>query len=94
MIELASGTRDLSARDIAKLFGEIVGRPVDVESAPPSAVVPAFTQFGISRQVAALYEEMYEGLIDKRIVWERSHTRFVRGNADVKGVLGSLLSGT
>ena len=90
VIELA-GSRDLSARDVAALFATITGKPVEVEAAPLEAVVPAFTSFGASPDVAEEFRAMYEGIANGKVDWERSATRFVRGAADPEAVLRGLL---
>jgi uncharacterized protein YbjT (DUF2867 family) len=90
IIELA-GSRDLSSSDVAQLFGNILGRTVEVDEAPLDAIVPAFSSFGISKDVAGLYREMYEGLIDGTVAWEGKGARFVRGTSDPETVLRALL---
>ncbi|MBN9163459.1 MAG: NmrA family NAD(P)-binding protein [Myxococcales bacterium] len=86
IIELA-GSRDLSPRDVAAIFGSLVGTQVEVQEAPTSAVVPTFTGFGISSSVAGLFEEMYEGIANGKVAWEGTNVRAVRGTVDPASVL-------
>lgn len=90
VIELA-GAKDLSARDVAKLFAAKVGKDVVVEEAPLAAVVPVLTGFGISENIAGLFREMYEGVINGKVAWEGGKTRHIRGATDQAAVIGSFL---
>src|SRR5438270_255808 len=58
IIELA-GPREYSSRDIAAALSKILGKPVEVTVAPLEAVVPTYTSFGISANIAGLFREMY-----------------------------------
>lgn len=69
VFELA-GPQDYTPSDIATTVGRILGRAVSVDVAPLDAVVPAFTSFGISRPMAMLYREMYEGILNGAIAWD------------------------
>jgi uncharacterized protein YbjT (DUF2867 family) len=86
VIELA-GSRDLSARDVAGIFGKLLGKEVEPEEAPLDAVVPTFTSFGISKDVAGLFRQMYEGIANGTVSWENKNARFVRGTVDPENVL-------
>lgn len=90
IIELA-GAKDLSARDVAKLFAAKVGRDVAVEEAPLAAVVPVLTSFGISENIAGLFREMYEGVINGKVAWEGGNARHIRGATDAAAVIGGFL---
>ena len=91
IIEL-SGPRDYSSRDIATTLAKILGKPVEVEAAPLDAVVPAFTSFGITANVAGLFREMYDGIAKGLVVPEGKGARFVRGQVDAETVLRGLLT--
>jgi uncharacterized protein YbjT (DUF2867 family) len=90
VIELA-GSRDLSAHDVARIFGEILGKDVVAEQAPLDAVVPTFTSFGMSKNMSALFRDMYEGLANGNVAWEQTNARFVRGKLDPANVLRSFV---
>jgi uncharacterized protein YbjT (DUF2867 family) len=90
VIELA-GTRDLSANDVAEIFGKLLGRDVAVEEAPLDAVVPMFTSLGLSKNIGNLYRDMYEGVANGTVRWEKANARFVRGTTDPATVLEALL---
>jgi uncharacterized protein YbjT (DUF2867 family) len=91
VLELA-GPRDYSSRDIAAALAKILGKPVEVEAAPLEAVVPAFTSFGISANVAGLFQEMYDGIAKGLVAPEGRGARFVRGQVDAETVLRGLLA--
>lgn len=91
IVELASGHRPYSPRDIAAIVSKLVGRELTLVAAPAEAIVPTFTSFGLSSDVANLYREMIvtfnTGTGDG---WERSG-RFVRTATTPEQVLGKML---
>jgi uncharacterized protein YbjT (DUF2867 family) len=92
IIEL-SGPRDYSSREIAGVLGKIVGKPIEVDAAPLEAVVPAFTSFGFSANLAGLYHEMYAGLANGTVVFEGKGARHVRGSVDAESAFRALGAG-
>lgn len=88
VVELA-GPRDWSASDIAAAFGRIVGRSVELEPAPLEAVVPAFTSFGMTKDAAELFRELYAGIAEGKVDWERRDARLVRGRIDAEAALAA-----
>lgn len=89
VIEL-SGPRDWSPNDIAKAFGTALGRTVEAEAAPLEAVVPVFTGFGVSKDVAERYRDMYEGIANGTVDWERKGARAIRGSVDAETIAAAL----
>lgn len=87
IIELA-GPVDASPNDVAATFAKLLNKPVKVAGAPTSAVVPTFTSFGISQNIAELFKEMYEGLASGKVVPEG---RAVRGTTSLETTLRALL---
>jgi uncharacterized protein YbjT (DUF2867 family) len=83
-----SGPTDPTPHEIAATFAKIVGRPVKAVAAPLTAVVPTFTSFGISLNVAELYQEMYEGLASGRVAAESGEQ--VRGTTSLEETLRAL----
>ena len=92
IIELA-GPRDYSSRDIAGVLAKILGKPVEVAAAPLEAVVPTFTGFGISPNIAGLFQEMYGGIANGLVAFESKGARLVRGNVDAETALRALGAG-
>lgn len=90
IIELA-GPKDWSPNEIAKSFAKVVGRDVEPEAAPFEAVVPAFTSFGISKSVAEAFEEMYRGIANGQVDFERNGARLVRGSVDADTLAKALV---
>jgi uncharacterized protein YbjT (DUF2867 family) len=66
IIEL-SGPADVTPNDIAAAAAKALGKPVKAVQAPLAAVVPTFTSFGISENVAELFREMYAGMASGRV---------------------------
>ncbi len=90
IVEL-SGPRDLDANDVAAAASKLTGKPVAANEAPTSAVVPTFTSFGLSAEVADLFREMYEGIASGRVAWEGGRARAVRGSVTIDETLKQLL---
>ena len=92
IIELA-GPRDYSARESRDGARQIVGKPVEVDAAPLEAVVPAFTSFGFSANVAGLFQEMYAGIANGAVAFEGKGARHVRGSVDAEAAFRALGAG-
>jgi uncharacterized protein YbjT (DUF2867 family) len=84
-IEL-SGPREYSPADVAAVLSELTGKPVKATHAPLDAVVPTFTSFGLSRPVAELFRELYQGLGEGRVAWS-GEGRALRGATPIADVL-------
>jgi uncharacterized protein YbjT (DUF2867 family) len=89
VIELA-GPREQSATEVAEALTRITGKTVSAQENPESAVVPTFTSFGISKEMAELYRELYHGIHDGTVAWEGK--RLVRGTTTAEEVLRALLA--
>ena len=89
IIELA-GPRDYSSRDIAGVLSKIVGKAVEVDAAPIEAVTPAFISFGISPNIAGLFQEMYAGITSGLVSFEGKGARQVRGSVDAEAMFRGL----
>ncbi|MFN0245468.1 MAG: NmrA family NAD(P)-binding protein [Kofleriaceae bacterium] len=90
VIELA-GPRDYTADDVAAALSTITGRSIPAVDAPLDAVVPTFTSFGLSKAVALLYREMYEGIASGRVA-SQAGNRTVRGSVEIGETLTALLA--
>ena len=90
IIELA-GPRETSGDDVAAALTSITGKPIAVQAAPLDAVVPTFTGFGLSKESAELYREMFEGIISGVVAWQGGSARALRGSAGVEDTLRGLL---
>jgi uncharacterized protein YbjT (DUF2867 family) len=90
VIEL-SGPEDASPNDVARALGDLLGRSVRVAEAPLDAVVPTFTSFGLSTNIAELFREMYAGMASGRVRWEGGSAEAVRGTTSLARALEPLL---
>ncbi|MDF3070573.1 MAG: hypothetical protein K0R38_6174 [Polyangiaceae bacterium] len=88
-IELA-GPTDPTPNEVAAAAGKILNRPVKAIQAPLEAVVPTFTSFGNSQNVAALYREMYEGIGSGHVAAEPGNEK-ARGTTTLEETLRALL---
>lgn len=88
IIELA-GPIDLSASDVAASLTELLGREVKPIQAPLAGVVPTFTGFGMSQDIAGLFEQLYSCITDNRFQWEGHE--LVRGKTPISTTLRALL---
>lgn len=89
-IELA-GPQDYSFNDAASEATKILGREVKTVVLPLDQLVPTFTSFGISANVAGLYREMTEAAGQGRIAFE-GKGRSVRGKVTLAEVLRPALT--
>lgn len=87
-----SGPQDLSPRDVAAVVAGLLGKPVTLVEAPLVAVVPTFTSFGISSNIASLYRGMYEGIQNGRVSWEGGRAEARRGAISVEETLAPMLA--
>jgi uncharacterized protein YbjT (DUF2867 family) len=90
VIEL-SAKREYAPADIAAAVSARTGRTVTAQQFPLDAVVPTFTSFGISPQVAELYREMYAGIASGRVDFENKG-RHVYGSVTSEDVLATLIA--
>ena len=88
VIELA-GPSDASPNDVAAAFSRILAKPVQAVEAPLDAVVPTFTSFGMSNNVAGLFREMYQALAQGKLLPEAGE--HVRGTTPLESTLRGLL---
>ena len=74
------------------MLAKILGKPVEVQVAPTSAVVPTYTGYGMSADVAELVRQMYVGMAEGTVAFEsRDGARHVRGKTDAEAVFRKLL---
>jgi uncharacterized protein YbjT (DUF2867 family) len=85
-----SGPQDLTPKDVAAAVSKLLGRAVQLVEPPLDAVVPTFTSFGISADVAALFQGLYEGLRTGRIAFEGGKAEARRGKTSLEETLREL----
>lgn len=90
VIEL-SAERAYSFDDAAAILSKLVGREVKAQSFPIEALVPTYTSFGMSADLADVFREMTEGFNSGRIHFLGTH-RTVRGLTDLGSVLQGILA--
>jgi len=62
------GQRDISYAEVARIVSSAIGRPgLTYTQLPPEQLIPAMTQMGMSKHVAALICEMADALNDGRV---------------------------
>jgi uncharacterized protein YbjT (DUF2867 family) len=89
VIELA-GPVEVKPSDVAAALSKIFGKPVNVAEAPLSAVVPTFTSFGFSQNVAELFRELYEGVGNGKVAWQGGEAELQRGSTTLEQTLRAL----
>jgi hypothetical protein len=70
---------------------QLLGRSVRVAETPLDAVVPTFTGFGMSTDIAQLFRELYAGIQSGRMQWEGGSAEAVRGKTSIAQALAPLL---
>jgi uncharacterized protein YbjT (DUF2867 family) len=86
-----SGPRAVSPRDVAASLTRLLGRPVEVQQGPESAIVGALTQHGMSAAVAEAIHEMTVTMNAGRLVFQGGTARHLRGAIDLDDALRPLL---
>jgi uncharacterized protein YbjT (DUF2867 family) len=89
VIEL-SGPVEVSPEGVAAAFAKVLEREVKVAEAPLEAVVPTFTSFGISENVAGLFRELYEGVGNGKVDYEGGKAERRRGSTTIEDVARTL----
>jgi uncharacterized protein YbjT (DUF2867 family) len=84
------GGPPVTMNDVASALGRLTKKAVRVEEAPLDAVVPTFTSFGMTEDLAKRYREMLEGLRSGLVAAEAGQ-RKVAGTTPVEVVLRGLL---
>jgi uncharacterized protein YbjT (DUF2867 family) len=85
-----SGPQDLTPQELAATVAKVLGKPVQLVEAPLDAVVPTFTSFGISADIAALYRGLYEGIINGTVAFEGGKAEAHRGATTAEETLRAL----
>jgi uncharacterized protein YbjT (DUF2867 family) len=91
IIELA-GPVDGTEADAARIFGEVLGKPLTLQVAPLAVMPDVLSGVGISRDLGLLYVEMTAALNDGTLQFEGGH-RFERGTTPLRTVAEKLLAG-
>ncbi len=90
IIEL-TGPRPVSPREVAASLSRLLGRPIEVQQGPESAIVGALTQHGMSPALAEGIREMTVSWNAGRLVFQGGSARQVRGTIDIDDALRPLL---
>ena len=86
-----SGPVDLSPAQVAEELSRLLDRPITAVPGPLEAVVPTFTSFGISENVASLFRDMYDGFNRGQVAWQGAPAVAVRGTQSIRETLKALL---
>lgn len=89
VIELA-GPKDLSPADVAAALSQLLGREIKAIHAPLDAVVPTFTSFGASEDIAQLFRATYTKITDGELSWQGGHEH-KRGRIEIAETLRALV---
>ncbi len=85
-----SGPQDSTPKDVAAVVSKILGRTIQLLEPPLDAVVPTFTSFGISADVASLFHGLYEGIRTGRVSFEGGSAEARRGSTSLEATLRQL----
>jgi uncharacterized protein YbjT (DUF2867 family) len=88
-----TGPAEWSPADIAQAMGEVTGKSIRLQQWPASAAAQALEQFGVPAPVAALLQEMYEGLDSGHIALEWPQT-VRRGQTSAKDAIDRMWHAT
>ena len=90
VIDLES-PREVAPRDVAEAAARVLGRAVEAEFAPDSAMESALVGFGFSADVARHMRALTVGINSGKVGWENRGEKHVRGTTDVETVVRALL---
>jgi uncharacterized protein YbjT (DUF2867 family) len=82
-----SGPADATPKEVAAVVSKLLGRTIQLVEPPLDAVVPTFTSFGISADVAGLFQRMYEGIRSGRVSFEGGKAEARRGSTSLEETL-------
>ena len=88
-----TGPDDYSPAEIAEAMGEVTGKAVRLQQWPASAAAAALIRFGVPPPVAALIQEMYEGL-DSEHVCLTSPQTVRRGSISARSAIAGMWQAT
>jgi uncharacterized protein YbjT (DUF2867 family) len=89
VVELA-GPVELSTKDVALVLSKLLGNEVAVDVHPASEYAVALQGFGLSAEMAGLFQGITEGMLSGRVAFE--HPESVRrGKQTLETALGALL---
>lgn len=86
-----TGPDEYSSEDVAGALSAILGKRVSTAALSNDAVVPTFTQMGISKDFAELFRRFYADIDGDRIKWERPET-LLRGATTIESALRRMLN--
>ena len=85
-----AGKEDLSPSDVAKIAGEVLGKPLNVIAAPADeSMVKQLQSFGFSEELAEGFREMVGAINDGKVKW--GSEPLVRGTQPAREVIAKLL---
>ncbi len=87
-----AGPADVPPAHVAAAFFSVLGKEVAPAEQPLSAVADTFEGAGVPRELAELFQEMYEAAAAGRLTWES--TDVVRGHQTAQHVLHGALRGS
>jgi uncharacterized protein YbjT (DUF2867 family) len=85
-----SGPQDVTPKEVAAVVSKLLGRTIQLVEPPLEAVVPTFTSFGISADVAGLFRDMYQGIRSGRVSFEGGKAEARRGATSLEETLRQL----
>lgn len=89
VLELA-GPEDFSVQDVAKVFSELLGKPLQAVAAPVEGAFEGLKQAGVPDEMARLYAQMYQAMGKGLLAWEFPG-KITRGRTGLKAALQPLV---
>lgn len=94
LVERAKGVTNLgspfSMNDAAAALSTLTGRTIQVAEAPLAAMADTLAGYGMPKEIAALYQEMTQGMAEGRIRFDTAH-RTLAGRTGLLEVLRGLM---
>jgi uncharacterized protein YbjT (DUF2867 family) len=90
VVELA-GPDDVGPADVARVLSKLLETEVEPLEEPLDQVAEAFTGMGFSPELAQLYQQLYQGIASRRLVFEHPES-VVRGKDTLEQALQGMLA--
>jgi uncharacterized protein YbjT (DUF2867 family) len=90
VVELGGPVRSMA--DAAAALSKILGKPIAVHEAPVEAMAATLAGFGMSQEIAGMFQEMTGAILRGHVAFEGGHRR-VQGTTPLETVVQGLVAG-
>lgn len=85
------GPARYTPEEVAAAFSKVLGKPVQLISAPEEAIVPTLLEAGFTQDLAGLFAEMIHGINTGHVDFDGAPEAIVRGRVPLEAVVQKLV---